>query len=195
MSSVNVLPKRHAENLIPSTTSLISFGGSSLSCVGKTREILKNVTDGEKNYAQIEKELLAVIFGMKKFYHYTFARPVTVITDHKPLVFMANKPLSKAPKRLQSIFLNLQAFDYHLIYKPGAQLHISVSLSRAPVTTSDDIYTCNISDTPFNDSRLSEIKVSTLLNPAPSQLKLTILQGWPDLKSDLPSSVLPYFNH
>ncbi|GFN81634.1 retrovirus-related pol polyprotein from [Plakobranchus ocellatus] len=36
-ASVNVLPKRHAKNLIPSTTSL-SFGGSSLSCVGKTRE-------------------------------------------------------------------------------------------------------------------------------------------------------------
>ncbi|GFO39185.1 retrovirus-related pol polyprotein from transposon 297 [Plakobranchus ocellatus] len=153
------------------------------------------LTDAERNYAQIEKELLAVIFGMKKFYHYTFARPLTVITDHKPLVCMANKPLSKTPKWLQSMFLNLQAFDYHLIYKPGAQLHISVSLSRAPVRTSDDIYTCNISDNPFNDSRLSEIKAATLLDPALSQLKLTILQGWPDLKSDLPSSVLPYFNY
>ncbi|GFO39188.1 retrovirus-related pol polyprotein from transposon 297 [Plakobranchus ocellatus] len=148
------------------------------------------LTDPERNYAQIEKELLAVIFGMKKFYHYTFARPLTVIADHKPLVCIANKPLSKAPKRLQCVFLNLQAFDYHLIYKPGAQLRISVSLSRAPITTSDDIYTCNISDIPFNDSRLSEIKVATLLDPALSQLKLTILQGWPD-----PSSVLPYFNY
>ncbi|GFO39028.1 Gag-Pol protein [Plakobranchus ocellatus] len=156
----------------------------------------RTLTDSERNYAQIEKELLAVIFGMKKFYHYTYARPVTVITDHKPLVSIANKPLSKAPKRLQSMFLNLQAFDYHLIYKPGAQLHVSDSLSRAPVSTSDDVYTCNnISDTPFNDSRLSEIKATTSLDPALSQLKLTILQGWPDLKSDLHSSVLPYFNY
>ncbi|GFN81636.1 retrovirus-related pol polyprotein from [Plakobranchus ocellatus] len=119
---------------------------------------------------------------MKKFYHYNFAQPVMVIMDHKLLVSIANKPLSKAPKLEQSMFLNLQAFDYHPIYKPDAQLHVSDSLSRAPISTSDDVYTCHISDTPFNDSRLSEIKAATLLNPALLQLKRIILQGWPDLK-------------
>ncbi|GFO18992.1 retrovirus-related pol polyprotein from [Plakobranchus ocellatus] len=103
----------------------------------------RTLTVAERNYAQIEKELLAVIFGMKKFYHYIFARPARVFTDHKPLVSIANKPLSKAPKQLQSMFLNLQAFDYHLICKPGAQFHVSDTLSRAPVSTSDNVYACN----------------------------------------------------
>ncbi|RUS91936.1 hypothetical protein EGW08_000338 [Elysia chlorotica] len=156
----------------------------------------RTLSEAERNYAQIEKELLAVIFGMNKFYHYTFARPVTVVTDHKPLVSIANKPLSKAPKRLQSMFLKLQAFDFNLIYKPGTQLHVSDSLSRAPLPTVNAVHTCsNISHSPFKDSRLSEIKAATVLDPVLSQLKLIILQGWPDLKSDLPSCVLPYFNY
>ncbi|RUS68634.1 hypothetical protein EGW08_023603 [Elysia chlorotica] len=156
----------------------------------------QTLSEAERNYAQIEKELLAVIFGMNKFYHYTFARPVTVVTDHKPLISIANKPLSKAPKRLQSMFLKLQAFDFNLIYKRGAQLNVSDSLSRAPLPTVNAVHTCsNISHCPFKDSRLSEIKAATVLDPVLLQLKLIVLQGWPDLNSDLPSCVLPYFNY
>ncbi|GFO04959.1 retrovirus-related pol polyprotein from transposon 17.6 [Plakobranchus ocellatus] len=125
---------------------------------------------------------------MRKFYHYTYARPVTAITDHKPLVSIANKPLSKAPKRLQSMFLNLQAFDYHLIYKPGAQLHVSDSLSRAPVSTSDDVYTCNnISDTPFNDSQ-SRDTCATFCVRQPKQPLLTYevpSRPWQKVRTDI----------
>jgi hypothetical protein len=39
----------------------------------------------ETRYAQIEKELLAVIFGLEKFNVYTYGRPVHVQSDHKPL--------------------------------------------------------------------------------------------------------------
>ncbi|RUS68938.1 hypothetical protein EGW08_023301 [Elysia chlorotica] len=58
------------------------------------------------------------------------------------------------------------------------------------------VHTCsNISYSPFKDSRFSGIKAATVLDPVLSQLKLIILQGWPNLKSDLPSCVLPYFNY
>ena len=36
------------------------------------------LTDTETRYAQIEKELLAVVFGLERFHQYTYGRDVTV---------------------------------------------------------------------------------------------------------------------
>ena len=56
------------------------------------------LTGMEQRYGQIEKEILAVTFGLEKFHHYTYGRHLQVITDHKPRVSIIDKPLSKAPK-------------------------------------------------------------------------------------------------
>ena len=52
------------------------------------------LTDAETRYAQVEKEMLAISFGLTRFHHYTYGRDVHVITDHKPLESIVKKPLS-----------------------------------------------------------------------------------------------------
>lgn len=52
-------------------------------------------------YAPIEKELLAVVYGMERFHYYTYGRKVVVNSDHKPLESIVRKPLHMAPKKLQ----------------------------------------------------------------------------------------------
>ena len=37
----------------------------------------------EKAYAQVEKEMLAIFFGLERFDTYVYARRITVQTDHK----------------------------------------------------------------------------------------------------------------
>ena len=55
----------------------------------------------QANYAQIEKELLSVFLGLKRFE----AKKVFVQTDHKPLESVMKKSLLSAPKRLQRMLL------------------------------------------------------------------------------------------
>ena len=63
------------------------------------------LTDAETHYAQIEKELLAVVYGLEKFHTYTNGRSVALQSDHKPLEMIFKKSLHKAPKRLQHMLM------------------------------------------------------------------------------------------
>ena len=51
----------------------------------------RSLNSGEKNYAQIGKELLAIVYGCTKFHQYVYGKKVKVQTDHKP----SWKPRSK----------------------------------------------------------------------------------------------------
>ena len=71
----------------------------------------KALTATETKYAQIEKEMLAIVFGLRRFHTYTFGRHTTVLSDHKPLEIISKKPLESAPKRIQGMMLKTQMYD------------------------------------------------------------------------------------
>ena len=51
----------------------------------------RRLTETEHRYAQIEKELLAVVFGLSRVDQYTYGRCVEVQSDHKPLESIVRK--------------------------------------------------------------------------------------------------------
>uniref|UniRef100_A0A8C6TVI3 Reverse transcriptase/retrotransposon-derived protein RNase H-like domain-containing protein n=1 Tax=Neogobius melanostomus TaxID=47308 RepID=A0A8C6TVI3_9GOBI len=57
----------------------------------------RSLTDSEVNYAQIEKELYAILFGCRRFHQYVYGRHIIVESDHKPLESILRKPLTAAP--------------------------------------------------------------------------------------------------
>ena len=47
--------------------------------------VWRALTDTEKHYSQIEKEMLSIVFGLTRFHTYTYGRKATVYNDHKLL--------------------------------------------------------------------------------------------------------------
>ena len=88
------------------------------------------LTAAERNYAQIEKELLAIVFATENFHQSTCGKLVIVESDHKPLEAILVKPLVSAPKRLQKMILRPQRYDLDMRYKKGKELYIADTLSR-----------------------------------------------------------------
>lgn len=143
----------------------------------------------QQAYAQIEKELLAILHGLVRFHAYTFGREVLVQTDHKPLLSIVNKPMEALTPRLQRMVLKLMRYNYTLEYVPGKELYIADTLSRDPNTkrSIDTKYlegkTVSVSSivctTP---ERLSEFRKSTQSDPVTQEIISFINNGWPEHK-------------
>ena len=89
------------------------------------------LSDAEMRYAQIEKEMLAIVYALEKFNQFTFGRHVTVYSDHKPLEAILRKPLACALRRLQGLLMRLQRDDLEVRYEKGTVMHTADFLSRA----------------------------------------------------------------
>ena len=151
----------------------------------------------EQNYAQIEKELLAIVFSVEKWHQYTFGRPVKIQSDHKPLEAIFQKPLSSAPRRLQGMMLRLQGYDINITYKKGKEMTLADTLSRAYInrpSEQQDIETINSLDfILIRPERLEKLKEATAQDDNLQTLKHIIMSGWPEDKAKLPAEITPYF--
>lgn len=154
------------------------------------------LSDTEKNYAQIEKEMLAIVYGLEKFHHYVYGREVIVTTDHKPLVNITQKSLAKAPKRLQSMLLRIQDYNYKLIFKPGKSIPVADALSRAPVDISEHVnFMSNSANSPIKEEKFEQIRRETEKDELLCDLKKVISEGWPDDKNNLLQHLSQYFQY
>ena len=80
----------------------------------------RTLTASEKNYSQLEKEALSLVFGVRKFHQYLFGRHFTLITDHKPLTTILGPTRGVPPliaARLQRWALFLTAYTYKIEYR------------------------------------------------------------------------------
>ena len=84
----------------------------------------------ERKYATIERECLAIVWGIKHFRPYLYGREFDVITDHNPLKWLDN---ARDPhSRLSRWSLALQSYAFTIKHRPG-KLHSNVdALSRKP---------------------------------------------------------------
>ncbi|PIK35492.1 hypothetical protein BSL78_27683 [Apostichopus japonicus] len=161
----------------------------------------KAFTESQQRYAQIEKELTAIVFGCQKFHQYVFGRDFDVETDHKPLEPILKKPLAQAPPRLQRMLLKLQKYAMNMKYKKGSELFVADALSRNfqdhsenDIDDSIEISVCMVDMLPMSEERVKEFQDKTKADPLMQTLKNVILQGWPECRYNLDRELLPYWN-
>ncbi|CAH1252634.1 RTL1 [Branchiostoma lanceolatum] len=159
------------------------------------------LTDAETRYAQIEKEMLGVVFGLERFHQYTYGREVKVQTDHKPLEMIVLKPLHAAPRRLQRMLMRLQQYNVTIAYKPGSELYLADTLSRAYLPLEEkrsktelETEQVNMVDELIMSSpTIEDIQRHTENDQEMQKLKQYIRDGFPE-KGKLPASMVPYFH-
>ena len=167
----------------------------------------KTLTQTERAYAQIEKELLAIVFGCRKFHHLLYGRhDITVETDHLPLVKIQHKPLGQVPLRLQKMLLKLQPYDITLIGKSGKDIPIADALSRLSLKDEyhglvDDMRDCQVlatetyTMTAFSEEKQQELKTATDTDTEFQILREQIIKGWPDTRNKAPPEARPYWDY
>ena len=177
---------------------------------------LHTLNSTEKNYAQIEKECLAIISCMDKWHQYLYSKhDITVHTDHQPLETIFKKPLSKAPRRLQRMMLKLQKYQFTVRYKKGKELYVADTLSRAaawqssatvtdPDHTFADKQECEVFrlELEVMDLTLNRVTADTLKrirqqsakDPVLAALHTVVTSGWPSERKEAPEELRVYWN-
>ena len=153
----------------------------------------RTLTKAEKNYAPIDKEAAAIIFGIKKFHPYIYGRKFTLITDHKPLITIFS-PKSSLPAlaaaRLQRWAIILSAYQYEVEFRATDKHANADCLSRLPLQiTTEDAITKDASL--FNLQQIERLPVKadkiaqlTANDPVLSKVITFVQQGWPTQVQD-----------
>ncbi len=160
----------------------------------------RTLSAAEKNYSQLEKEGLAVVYGVKKFHHYLYGQKFIIESDHQPLSHLFNEKKQipvLASARIQRWALTLSTYTYSIRYKAGKSLSNADALSRLPrsqttecPSPADLVQLVNhLSSTA---TTAGNIKIWTDRDPILSQVRKLTQDGWPSTSNN--QDMKPYFN-
>ena len=152
------------------------------------------LTDTEIRYSNIERETLAVVFGLEKFEYYLLGRKVVVETDHSPLEQIFKKNIAEAPARLQRFLLRCLKFDITMKYKPGKAIPVADALSRMcfkeEETAKHDIHFITTKSCPID---IKTVQEATMQDQDLNKLKEVVFKGWPAYRKQCPQELWDYW--
>jgi hypothetical protein len=156
----------------------------------------RSLNQAERNYSQLEKEALSIIFGVKKLHKYIYGKKFVILTDHKPLSILLGPKTgipTLAAARLQRWSLILSAYDYEIEYRKGSDHANADGLSRLPDPKGkpppDSEVKCIALDSLPVDS--GDVQKAIAKDPILARVYDYVLHGWPNHCND--KQLEPYF--
>jgi hypothetical protein len=159
----------------------------------------RTLTAAEKNYCQLEREGLAIIYGLRKFHKYLYGRRFTIITDNQPIAKILGPKTgipSLAAMRLQRWALITMAYDYNLQTRRSQEHANCDALSRLAGSTDNFLaselpvnYFSLVDQLPLSAKELAE---ATRKDPVLTQVTRYVMSGWPAHCDQ--EALRPYFN-
>ena len=144
----------------------------------------------EKRYSQLDKEALAIIFGVKRFHQYLYGRHFIIHSDHEPLMFIFDESKTipaMASARIQRWALTLSGYSYTIRYKAGKEHANADALSRLPLAEAPTEVPRPL-ETVFLMEHLAAFPVSaanirsqTDRDPTLAKVRQFVTCGWPTL--------------
>lgn len=154
-----------------------------------------SLTPAEKNYSQLHREALAIVYAVKKFEKYLMGKEFTIQTDHQSLreIFHPTKNTpAVAAARLQRWAIYLSMFRYKIVYRPGKKMAHADALSRLPMSQPSNVESINS----LNFSVFKDLPINTKLigtetdsDSTLSLVKKYMMSHWPD---KVPQDILSY---
>ena len=165
--------------------------------------VSRTLSAAEKNYSQLEKEGLAIVFAVKKFDQYLRGHHFIIYSDHQPLkyLFSEDRPVPPmASSRIQRWALTLGAYRYSICHRLGSNMANADALSRLPLSDSEsfvpvpgDVHLLfDILSTSIVTA--SQIKEWSDKDPVLSRVHRFVLSGWSNGVSNDPQ-LKPFYNH
>ena len=99
--------------------------------IGKDHPIAfasRSLNYAERNYSNTEKELLAIVWGVRYFRPYLYGTKFTIVTDHKPLTWIVS--VKDLGSRLLRWRIKLEEYQYEIVFKKGVANTNADALSR-----------------------------------------------------------------
>ena len=132
----------------------------------------KSLSSAEERYANVERELLAVVFGCEHFHTYIYGYHFTI-----------------------RMLLKLQNYDLQIVYKPGKEMLLPDGLSQLLSIANTHIdLDLQVSHIQFSTAKIEELVQETSKDPALSASREVIVTSWPDSRKELPASLRDYWS-
>ena len=99
----------------------------------------KQLNKAQSNYLATDRELLAILYSAEHFRGYIERQPITVRTDHKPLVGVLKKTSDKALPLQRRHLIRIAQFIDDIKYLKGSRNGLADAMSRIPALKENKI--------------------------------------------------------